>query len=73
MKSGLLWYDADDKKPIWDKIREAAQRYYEKFGVRPNVAFVNPAALPADSDRPAQTPALATILPNHVWLGVSDN
>ncbi len=57
MKSGLLWYDADPKKPIWDKIEEAAQRYYEKFGVRPNTCFVNPAALPQEGA--AAEPALA--------------
>ncbi len=52
MKSGLLWYDADPKKPIWDKIEEAAQRYYEKFGVQPNTCFINPAAMPQDGARP---------------------
>ncbi len=91
MKSGLLWYDADPKKPIWDKIQEAAQRYYEKFGVRPNTCFVNPSALPQEGGaaekldgkkpghgRPAVAPealhvaAKATILPNHIWLGISD-
>ena len=94
MKSGLLWYDADPKKPIWAKIDEAAQRYYEKFGVRPNTCFVNPSAL---AEKPAlhgpgeepkvkpkeKTPlketsklrvsAKPTILPNHIWLGISDN
>ena len=102
MKSGLLWYDADPKKPIWDKIEEAAQRYYEKFGVRPDTCFVNPSALPPGGTAPekSETPATgaaqhtgrasrtsqvrtaanagalhvtakATVLPNHIWLGVS--
>ncbi len=84
MKSGLLCYDADPRKPLRDKIEEAAQRYYEKFGVRPNTCFVNPSALP--SVQPAassseaqpispvptlQVSARSTILPNHIWLGVS--
>ncbi len=92
MKSGLLWYDADPKKPIWDKIEEAAQRYYEKFGVRPNTCFVNPAALPQEGPVPEKVEskkttharslinaralrvaAKPTILPNHIWLGVSYN
>ncbi len=92
MKSGLLWYDADPKKPIWDKIEEAAQRYYEKFGVRPNTCFVNPAAMPQESAVAEAFPAgkktnhagslerlnalhvstKATILPNHIWLGLND-
>ncbi len=52
MKSGLLWYDADPRKPLWTKIAEAAQRYYEKFGVRPNTCFVNPGALPQEGALP---------------------
>ncbi len=98
MKSGLLWYDADPKKPIEAKIAEAAQRYYEKFGVRPNTCFVNPSALPQGEALPTKVEAAAngkaarpspgrtvaaasalrvtakaTILPNHIWLGISDN
>ena len=98
MKSGLLWYDADPKKPIWTKIEEAAQRYYEKFGVQPNTCFVNPSALPPKNEtdslatgvvedvphsRKAHAPprhparlnvsAKTTILPNHIWLGVSES
>ncbi len=91
MKSGLLWYDADPKKPIWDKIEEAAQRYYEKFGERPNTCFVNPAAMPQEGAVPQKVEtkraahprsvdlasalhvsAKATILPNHIWLGIND-
>ncbi len=75
MKSGLLWYDGDPKKSLWDKIDEASKRYYDKFGVRPNLCYVNPKSLPEgragtrDSLRVTTAP---TILPNHIWLGVSD-
>lgn len=40
--TGLLWYD-DSKAKSWaDKIKEAADRYYKKFGVRPNSVFMHP-------------------------------
>ncbi|HID86222.1 MAG TPA: hypothetical protein EYP55_02460 [Anaerolineae bacterium] len=46
MKVGLLWYDDDPKRPFAEKIEAAARRYREKFGVRPNTCYVNPASLP---------------------------
>ena len=36
MKAGLLWYDDDRERDIEDVIEVCAQRYYEKFGVRPD-------------------------------------
>ncbi len=69
-KSGLLWYDADPRKTIWRKIEEAAKRYEDKYGTRPNVAFVNPNALTEQQpDKFALNVApKSTILPNHVWV-----
>ncbi len=74
MKSGLLWYDSA-KRPIWDKIEEAAKRYQEKFGTAPDTCFVNPRDLDAETKpKPGiriQVAGKATILPNHIWLGRS--
>jgi hypothetical protein len=71
MKSGLLWYDAS-KVDITAKIQQAAQRYQQKFGVKPDTCFVNPKDLAGEVN--VQNIAVkpkATILPNHIWLGVS--
>jgi hypothetical protein len=73
MRTGLLWYDADPKKTLEDKIAEAAQRYFQKFGVRPNACYVHPSALvdkTAVKNGIKITSAL-DILPNHLWLGVA--
>lgn len=43
MRVGLLWFDDDPKKEISLKIREAVERYSEKFGQGPNLCYVNPA------------------------------
>lgn len=75
MKSGLLWYDNSKTKSIAAKIEDAARRYQEKFGTTPDTCFVNP----SDLDSQAKTkPNLkihiatkATIMPNHIWLGIS--
>lgn len=74
MKVGLLWYDDDRARDIEDVIEACAKRYYEKFGIRPDTCYVNPATLerersPMKSD--IQVKAAVNILPNHFWLGVA--
>ncbi|MGE5140029.1 MAG: hypothetical protein ACM3JD_11245 [Rudaea sp.] len=73
MKSGLLWYDAS-ASPIDRKIADAVKRYKEKFGVAPNTCFVNDKDFKPDATMPPQLRIAAkhTILPNHVWVGVSE-
>ncbi len=72
MKSGLLWYDAS-ANPIDRKIADAVKRYQEKFGVAPNTCFVNDKDYKPDTSIPThiRLSAKRTILPNHVWVGVS--
>jgi len=71
MKSGLLWYDASTKD-ITAKIMQAALRYQQKFGIQPDTCFVNPNdAPPVVQVQGIQIKSKATIMPNHIWLGVS--
>lgn len=74
MKSGLLWFD-NSKKPIADKIEAAAKRYREKFGIAPDTCFVNPRDLESNTNaKPAikiNVATKTTIMPNHIWLGIS--
>lgn len=74
MKSGLLWFDGS-KKPIASKIEDAARRYQEKFGILPDTCFVNPRDLETEARaRPnlkINIASKATIMPNHIWLGIS--
>lgn len=71
MKSGLLWYDAS-ANDISVKIAQAATRYQQKFGVKPDTCFVNPKDLPnAVAVEGIQIKTKKTVQPNHVWLGVS--
>ncbi len=72
MKSGLLWYDAS-ASPIDRKIADAVRRYQEKFGVSPNTCFVNDKDFKPETELPhLRIAAKQTILPNHVWVGLSD-
>jgi len=43
LKMGLLWFDDDSKRALTTKLDEAAERYEERFGVRPTLAHLNPA------------------------------
>lgn len=72
MKSGLLWYDASSKD-MDAKILQAATRYQQKFGVKPDTCFLNPGDVPKARPVPGiQIHPKATIMPNHIWLGVSE-
>ena len=74
MDTGMLWYDGDKGQDLAQKVARAAAHYRLKYGVAPNLCFVNPALLP-------QGPRVAggvqvrpdrTVQPNHFWLGVDD-
>lgn len=85
MRMGLLWFDDDSKKEVALKIQEAAERYFEKFGQRPDLCYVNPATLPlptegvhldpSDGEHPQDVNhglrvlPSPLILPGHFWVG----
>ncbi|MBI4675592.1 MAG: hypothetical protein HY741_28440 [Chloroflexi bacterium] len=72
MKSGLLWYDAS-ANDITAKIMQAATRYQQKFGVKPDTCFVNPHDVPqVEKVQGIQIKSKATIMPNHLWLGITE-
>jgi hypothetical protein len=72
LEVGLLWYD-DSKADFAAKVHEAAQRYEEKFGHKPNCCYINPDCPQGDAPR-ANGVRLVTnpaILPNHFWVGIA--
>ena len=79
MQAGLLWFDNDPARPLAVKATAAAERFTEKFGVAPNVCYVNARSL-KDGDlvipfREGQlrlSPA-TNILTNHFWIGYGDS
>jgi len=86
MEIGLLWYDGDPKRPLEDKIGQAARRYREKYGRWPNTCYVHPQAVDngagsdmrlADQARDPQSTIRVLSAPNillhHFWLGESND
>lgn len=86
MEIGLLWYDGDPKRPLEDKIGQAAERYREKYGRWPNTCYVHPKAVDERSGdelnlafRSRSPKAMIRVLsaPNillhHYWVGESND
>jgi hypothetical protein len=74
LRKGLLWYDDSDLE-FSVKVLEAAERYEEKFGIRPNRCYVNPRCLvkeelPLNGIRVLTS---AAMLPHHFWVGVGSD
>lgn len=74
MEVGLLWYD-DSKTDFATKVHEAAERYEEKFGRKPNRCYVHPDCLPEDGFSKDGIKILTSpgVLPHHFWVGVGSN
>ena len=74
MNIGMLWYDNDKGRSLAEKVARAADYYRAKFGAQPTDCYVNRKALP-DGVPPlvgsVRLHASRTVLPNHLWLGVS--
>jgi hypothetical protein len=70
MREGLLWYDADGKRPTSQKIGDAARRYLERFGRAPNCCHVHPDEWAELAE--FHVVADPRVLPHHFWVGVDE-
>lgn len=71
MQEGLLWFDADPKRSLAEKLARAADSYRFKFGRRPDLCYVNPAMLDngtVEIDGVRVIPA-SNVLKHHFWIG----
>ncbi len=73
MKVGMLWLDADRKRPFAEKVRQAASYYREKYGRMPELCLINAQTRewqPAVGKIEVQM--TKTVLPSHFWLGMKN-
>ena len=72
MTEGLLWFDADPKRDIADKVTAAADRYQVKFRRRPNLCYVHTSALPLGSVElgGVRLVGAGNVTKNYFWIGV---
>lgn len=73
MNIGMLWLDADEKRPFEEKVGRAVDYYREKYGRVPELCFVNPLAQPVEESRVGEVlvKSTQTVLRHHFWLGMN--
>jgi len=74
LKQGLLWFDNDPRHTLEEKIAQAAERYFQKFGQRANTCYVNPGMFPEQGGLQAngvRVVAAPYVLPHHLWVGIA--
>jgi len=75
MIEGLLWYDADPKRDLAEKVARATDRYHVKFGRWPNLCYVNDAQIAAtEGSAGAEIGGVRllgapNVLRHHFWIG----
>lgn len=71
MKEGLLWFDDDPRRKIDEKVQQAAARYLQKFGIAPDVCYVNDQSIDRSEVRVGSLRVLpaSMVRPHHFWIG----
>ncbi len=71
MKTGMMWYGGKGRE-LGEVIEDGATYYRNKYGARPNVAFVHPDELPRLKSAPMgiEVQKNAMVQKNYVWMGV---
>jgi hypothetical protein len=77
MKTGMLWFDDDPKRTLYDKISIAAKRFHEKYGKPADACYINPTTANGDTltaivanNHRLHIKQVNSIRPNHFWLGM---
>lgn len=77
MKIGMLWFDADPKRDLADKIRRAAAYYHQKYSRAATVCQISLAEALAEAAIPEAVDGIsvrtsALVLAHHLWLGIEE-
>ena len=73
MNEGMLWLDDAKDRSIEDKITRALVWYKENYGPKPNLCFVNQAAVKEETQIEGVNVKPAPFMqPNHFWIGSSN-
>ena len=73
MELGELFYIADARLNLEERVLWAANRYQKKFGQRPTLVMLHPSLLKAGQRRLGRLrlQAKKSVLPNYLWVGNS--
>lgn len=67
----LVWYDADARRTVGEKIQDASAAYAKRFSAAPNVVLVNIADVTTEL-ADMEIRAERTVQPHNFWVGRSD-
>ncbi|HSM25339.1 MAG TPA: hypothetical protein VK856_10785 [Anaerolineaceae bacterium] len=72
MTTGMIWFDNDPQKNIYEKIQTAIRYYQIKFGGQPTICFLSPKLKDnlADTGFGIEVDYNLNLSPDHIWLGV---
>jgi hypothetical protein len=76
MITSMMWFDADAKSSLMDKIVKAAEYYRKKYGRAAELVLVNPSALhdqKLDEIEGLTVRPWRSVLPGHFLLGIEDD
>ncbi|MEZ4767655.1 MAG: hypothetical protein R2844_04440 [Caldilineales bacterium] len=67
VKLGWMWFDDDPKTSLEDKLRQASERYRQKFGHKPRLCYINGGALaePQPAIGALQTRGVGNVSPGY--------
>lgn len=73
MNYGMLWFDNDPDADLPKKIDRAAAYYRKKYGLAPTICYVNPKMAEEKKAKAGEVEIKTspTILPNHLWIGIT--
>lgn len=74
MNVGMLWLDADKRRPLEEKVQRAAEYYRDKYGRFPELCYVNVAMLGEAEEVTVgkiKVQSAKTIVRDHLWLGMA--
>ncbi len=72
MDFGELFYIADKRLNLEERVLWAAERYQKKYGQQPTLVMLHPSLLKAGQKRLGRLrlEAKKSVLPNYLWIGV---
>ncbi|HMQ32777.1 MAG TPA: hypothetical protein PKD53_18745 [Chloroflexaceae bacterium] len=66
----LVWYDADARRTVGEKIQDARTAYTRRFSAAPNLVLVNSADMTTLDE--IEVRSERTVQPHHFWVGRTD-
>ncbi len=72
MELGELFYIADARLDLEERVLWSADRYHKKYGQQPTLCMLHPSLLKAGQRRLGRLrlEAKKSVLPSYLWIGV---